>query len=155
MTELLKRKEKAREEKKLEMLAEVSCKLGSYYMQDERRKYDEAIREFQEASEIYRNLQMRIEEARANRMIGEVLVNQGKFKDALKYENIYLKIASEEKNLVEMQRAYATLGRCYLLKAEEENTVNHNNEDDTNISNNEHFKAGERAFIKALLICKE
>jgi hypothetical protein len=77
-----------------------------------------------------------------------MLVRQ--YKEAVKHENIYLKTAKEEKDLVEVQRAYASVGRAYLLKAEAENA-----NDNGNISNNEDFKAAERAFLKGLLICKE
>jgi hypothetical protein len=39
-------------------------------------------------------------------MIGEVFLIQGRYQDALKYEEIYLKVAKQEKDMVEMQRAY-------------------------------------------------
>lgn len=148
--ELLKRKEKAKQEKSQQLLAEACSKLGSFYMQQS-LQYDKALEEFKEAAEICKNHSMRMDEGKAYRMIGEVLALQTKYDDSLKYENLYLKIAKEQKDLVEMQRAYATLGRSYLLKAEDE----HDNNENCDISKNEDFKSAERAFLKGLIICKE
>ena len=114
-------------------------------------QYDKALEEFKEAAEICKNNSMRMDEGRAYRMIGEALALQSKYDDSLKFEHLYLKIAKEQKDLVEMQRAYATLGRSYLLKAEDE----HDNNENCDISINEDFKSAERAFLKGLLICKE
>lgn len=83
---------------------------------------------------------------RANRMLGETYLMLEQYKNALKFENIYLEIANKEKNLVEMQRAHATIGRCYLLTAEDKSGSNDASAD---------FKAAERAFLKSLMICKE
>lgn len=148
--ELLKRKEKAKQEKSQQSVADACSKLGSFYMK-ESLQYDKALEEFKEAAEMSKNLSMRMDEGRAYRMIGEVLALQEKHNDSLKYENLYLKIAKEQRDLVEMQRAYATLGRSYLLKAEDENA----NSENGDISKNEDFKSAERAFLKGLLICKE
>ena len=148
--ELIKRKEKAKQEKSQQSLAEACSKLGSFYMH-ESIQYDKALEEFKEAAEICKNNSMRMDEGRAYRMIGEALALQSKYDDSLKFEHLYLKIAKEQKDLVEMQRAYATLGRSYLLKAEDE----HDNNENCDISINEDFKSAERAFLKGLLICKE
>lgn len=89
-----------------------------------------------------------MEFARANRMIGEVFMLMGNYQEALKHEDVYMKIAKQENNLVEMQRAYATVGRCYLLQAEDKGTAGSK---DAPID----FKAAEKAFLKSLIICKE
>jgi tetratricopeptide (TPR) repeat protein len=115
-------------------------------------QYEKAVEEFKEASEIFRRNKMKMDEAKTHRFWGEALLLLRQYKEALKHENIYLKMAKEEKEFVEVQRAYASLGRAYLLKSEAENANDNNNED---ISNNEDFKAAERAFLKGLLICKE
>lgn len=149
LIELLKRKEKAKQEKSQQSLAEACSKLGNFY--NMQGKHDKALEEYKETAEICKSLSMRMDEGRAYRMIGEVLAVKAQYDDSLKYENLFLKIAKEQKDLVEMQRAYATLGRSYLLKAEDEN----DNGEKGDISKNEDFKSAERAFLKGLLICKE
>lgn len=81
-------------------------------------------------------------------MIGEVYLLMGRYKDALEHNEIYLKISKEEKDPVEMQRAYASLGRCFLLQAEDD-TVSGS----SNLASD--YKAAERAFLKSLIICKQ
>lgn len=121
-------------------------KLGNHYMHES--KYQNALGEFRQESNIYQALDKKMDHGRANRMIGEVYVLMGKYKDALKHEDLYLKISKQENDLVEMQRAYATIGRCYLLQAEDESVAG--SSDATS-----DFKAAEKAFLKGLIICKE
>lgn len=71
-----------------------------------------------------------------------------RYKDALKYFNTYLKIAKQESDLVEMQRAYTTVGRCYLMQSEDESVAG-----STDAASD--VKAAEKAFLKGLIICKE
>lgn len=144
--ELLKKKQKAEDDNNQQALAEACNKLGSYYMNE--MKYQEALGEFRNESNIYLSLGLKMENGRANRMLGEAFVLIAKYKEALKHEHIYLSIAKQEENLVEQQRAYATIGRCYLLQAEDENVAGSKDAPCD-------FKAAERAFLKSLMICKE
>lgn len=89
-----------------------------------------------------------MELGRANRMVGEVYLSMERYKDALKHENIYLKQAKMENDFVELQRAHATIGRCYLLMAEDEAARDPN---DARVN----FNAAEKSFLKSLMICKE
>lgn len=91
---------------------------------------------------------MNMEFGRANRMIGEVYLLMGKHKNALEHEEIFLKSAEQMDNLVEIQRAYASIGRCFLIQAEDE-SLNGSSEAKCN------FKNAEKAFLKSLIICKE
>lgn len=145
-SELLRRKQNAEDENNQQTLAEMCNKLGNYYMNES--NYQNALGEFRQESNIYQILDKKMDYGRANRMIGEVYVLLEKYKDALKHENLYLKIAKQENDLVEMQRAYATIGRCYLLQAEDESVSGSNEAANT-------FKAAEKAFLKSLIICKE
>lgn len=111
-------------------------------------KHQDALGEFRQESNVYLTLDKKIEYGRANRMIGEAYVLMGKYKDALKHENIYLTIATKENDLVEIQRAYATIGRCYLLQAEDE-TVSGSKDASGDL------KSAEKSFLKSLMICKE
>lgn len=114
--------------------------------------FERALEEFGEAAEILRSLSLKMEEATAQRMIGEVYMKQGKYQDALKCVKRYLKVAKEESNQVEIQRAHTTLGRCHLMIAEE---ISLTGDAGVPIEENENFKAAEKEFLKGLLACKE
>lgn len=116
-----------------------------------KNRLDDALEEFREAGEIFRRASMKMDDARCSRMIGEIFLKQGKFQDALRCVRKYLKVAKEESNHVEIQRAHTTLGRCYLLIVEEASLKS--NQDD--ITNTEDYKASEKEFLKGLLACKE
>lgn len=107
-----------------------------------------ALHEFQTEASIHHNLCKKMDYARAHRMIGEVYLLQGNFKEALEHEDIYMKIAKQENDLVEMQRAYATVGRCFLLRAEDKEAAG------SEVASSD-FKAAEKSFLKSLIICKE
>ena len=51
-------------------------------------------------------------------MIGEVLVEQGKFSEALEHHTQYLDMARTLRNAVTEQRALATLGWTYLTMSQ-------------------------------------
>lgn len=142
LLELLKRKARASKENGQVSIAEASNKLGNYYLDS--GELQKALFEFQEESRIYSTLEKQIDYAKANRMISEVQMLLGNFVEALKHQDIYLKISRRENNLIEIQRAYATIGRCYLLRAEDETQ-----------NSQEDLKAAEKSFLKSLLICKE
>lgn len=111
-------------------------------------KYNSALSEFRQQALIAEFSDNKMDNGRANRMIGEVYVLMQRYKDAIKHENIYLNIAKQENDLVEMQRAYTNVGRCYLIQAEDKSVAGSNDCKGD-------FKAAEKAFLKGLIICKE
>lgn len=113
-------------------------------------KLDAALSEFNQESRLRKTLDSQLDFARANRMIGEVLMLKGRYDEALKHEHIYLRIAKDTDDLVEQQRAYATIGRCYLLKAEDDSVTDSDPTDPGG-----EYKLAEKSFLKSLLICKE
>lgn len=143
----MRRKQKAEDENNQLLQAEMCNKLGSHFMNDS--KYQESLEEFRQESIIYQTLDRKMDFGRANRMIGEVYMLMGKYDDALKHENVYMNIAKQENNLVELQRAFTTVGRCYLLQAED------NSESRGESNSKSGFKAAEKSFLKGLIICKE
>jgi tetratricopeptide (TPR) repeat protein len=154
--ELLKRKAKAVEENNIEAQADACNKLGNYFMNA--NQLDNALTQFKEESSIHKKLNRKIDFAKANRLIGEVYMSMGRYKDALTHEDVYLKTAKRENDLVEVQRAYATIGRCYLMRGED--CENDKSNGTTTCSTKidvieEDYKAAERAFLKSLIICKE
>lgn len=143
---MLKKKQKAEDDNNQQSLAEICDKLGNHYAND--CKYQRALSEFNQEASIYQLLDKKMDNGRANRMIGEVYTLMGRYKDALKHFTIYLKIAKQENDLVEMQRAYTTVGRCYLMQSEDESVAGSSDASSD-------YKAAEKAFLKGLIICKE
>lgn len=112
-------------------------------------KLDAALKEFNHEMRLRQQLDNnQLDLARANRMIGEVLMLKGKYSEAQNHVQIYLKVSKDSNDLVEQQRAYATLGRCYLLKAEDESVAGSDRPKSD-------YKSAEKAFLKSLIICKE
>lgn len=112
-------------------------------------KYAAALKEFNQEAQLRRALDnSQMDFGRASRMIGEVLMLMGRYDEAQRHEQVYLKISKTEKNLVEQQRAYATIGRCYLLKAEDDSVSGSDRAECD-------YKSAEKAFLKSLIICRE
>lgn len=93
-----------------EDLAEFFLSRGEYHTALDYYKVElEAAVELQDDHKI----------AKAHRMIGEVLVELSEFDEALKHTMKYHDYAcGDDGRLIELQRAYTTLGRTYLIKAE-------------------------------------
>lgn len=142
----MRRKQKAETDDNQQALAEACNKLGNHYMNESELK--KALGEFRQEADIYSELCKKMDYARANRMIGEVYLVMGKYSDALKHEDIYMKTAKQENDLVEMQRAYATVGRCYLLRAEDDGVFGTKDAQAD-------YRAAQKSFLKSLIICKE
>ena len=103
---------------------------------------------------------------RAHRMIGEMYMLLEDFKSAIRHEELFLskcfyislryssivhylfslEISRLEKNKVEEQRAYATIGRVHLLHGQSLPDL---------VQSTEPLKNAEKAFLKSLLICKK
>lgn len=63
--------------------------------------------------------------------------------------NYLIDTAVEQKNKIEEQRAYATIGRVYLTNAQSELNAPKTSDDLTKT-----IKNAEKHFLKSLLICK-
>lgn len=113
---LIKKKKRVKRDGNLQQLAEIVKELGDVYF--ESGKYEDALQEYTEQLEICNILEDKLNIAVAHRMIGEIQVDLGIYEKALEHQNLYLEGAKEIKNLLEEQRAYATLGRTYFCWAE-------------------------------------
>ncbi|XP_076682263.1 tonsoku-like protein isoform X2 [Andrena cerasifolii] len=80
-------------------------------------------------------------------MIGEIYANLGTYEEALKHQNHYLEGAKEIQNLVEEQRAYATLGRTYFCWAE---SLAEKSE-----KKSEALASARKAYMKSIRLCNE
>ncbi|XP_028171929.1 LOW QUALITY PROTEIN: tonsoku-like protein [Ostrinia furnacalis] len=140
---LIRRKKKALNASNRRVLAEACNDLATYYYKHNR--YSDALDEYKHEASICKELGLRLEWATCNRMIGEMHMLMAEFDKALKYEERHLAIAKELKNLIEEQRAMATLGRIYLLQGQSTT-----NEAEARTS----LKAAEKAFMKSLVLCE-
>ncbi|XP_049874535.1 tonsoku-like protein [Pectinophora gossypiella] len=140
---LLRRKKKALNGSNRRAFAEACNDLATFYYKQNR--YSDALDEYKAEASICKDLGLRMEWGTCNRMIGEMYMLMAEFDKALKYEERHLAVAKELKNLVEEQRAMATLGRIYLLQGQSST-----NEDEASTS----LKAAEKAFMKSLVLCE-
>ncbi|KAL4713121.1 hypothetical protein ACJJTC_004507 [Scirpophaga incertulas] len=141
---LIRRKKKALNGSNKRVLAEACNSLATFYYKHNR--YNDALDEYKQEAGICKELGLRLEWATCNRMIGEMYMLLAEFDKALKYEERHLVVAKELNNLVEEQRAMATLGRIYLLQGQ--STIN-----DKEVHTS--LKAAEKAFMKSLMLCEK
>ncbi|XP_015121499.1 tonsoku-like protein [Diachasma alloeum] len=106
---LLQKKRRAKTKGDFKIVAEVSKDLGDIYFQT--GNYPEALEQYKDQVQACEILNDPLEVAIGNRMIGEVLTSLDRFEEALIYQNLYLVGAIQADDLIEQQRAYATLGR--------------------------------------------
>lgn len=81
--------------------------------------YDEACHYHEKALELCKTIGDQLESAKALRHIGEAKASKGNFIQAIHSIKKYLEISQRLKNDVETQRAYTTLGRVYLMQAQD------------------------------------
>ncbi|GLH12486.1 Transient receptor potential channel pyrexia [Gryllus bimaculatus] len=141
---LLKRKKRAQEEQNLELLANTLKKLAELYYS--KGQYEEALNAYEEERDLWSNLGKPMEKARASRFMGEIYCHLENYKDALSKLKEYLLIATEEKDLIEEQRALATIGRTFFCKAE---SVSKSNE----IEYKRALREAKQAYIMSLKVC--
>ncbi|OXU24659.1 hypothetical protein TSAR_000170 [Trichomalopsis sarcophagae] len=142
---LLKRKNKAQKEGNGKVLADVQKKLGDLYY--DRKQYEDALKAYKGQLQACECLNDKLNCAIAHRMIGEVYADIGNFNEALNHQSLYLEIAKELQDLTEEQRAFATLGRTYLLVAD--SLVK---DSETN-KKMEVLRDAKKAFSKSIKLC--
>ncbi|XP_044729354.1 tonsoku-like protein [Chrysoperla carnea] len=109
-------------------------------------QYEDAIKDYEDALLAYKALGKEMDYGRVHRMIGEIYCSYlGDINKALEHQNIYLRIARKEDDLLERQRAHATLGRTYFCGA---------TSDVDNIDKNLLAEA-QKAYMKSVVICEE
>ncbi|XP_034173981.2 tonsoku-like protein [Osmia lignaria lignaria] len=141
---LTRKKKRVKRDGNLQQLAEVTKELGDVYF--ETGRFEDALQEYKEQLEVCNILEDKLNIAVAHRMIGEIYANLGTYEEALKHQNLYLEGAKEIKNLLEEQRAYATLGRTYFCWAESLPEVE--NKSDA-------LKSSKKAYVKSIRLCNE
>lgn len=95
--------------------------------------YDEAIHYHEQALDLCKTIGDRLGTAVAYRYIGEAKAALGNFFQAIDYIKKYLDLAEKTSNQVEKQRAWTTLGRIYLMQAQDmkdrSNTIDNKTKD--------------------------
>ncbi|XP_034831610.1 tonsoku-like protein [Maniola hyperantus] len=141
---LIRKKKKALNGSNKRAYAEACNDLASYYYKQTR--YSDALDEYKNEASICKELGLRMEWGTCNRMIGEMYMLMAEFDKALKYEERHLSVAKELNNLVEEQRAMATLGRIYLLQGQSSSDE---------AESKQSLTAAEKAFMKSLVLCEK
>ncbi|XP_052741671.1 tonsoku-like protein [Bicyclus anynana] len=141
---LIRKKKKALNGSNRRAYAEACNDLATFYYKQTR--YSDALDEYRNEASICKELGLRMEWGTCNRMMGEMYMLMAEFDKALKYEERHLSVAKELNNLVEEQRAMATLGRIYLLQGQ--STTNET-------ESKQSLTAAEKAFMKSLVLCEK
>lgn len=142
----LKKKEKALLENNFENVY-YSCKeLADIYVNQE--DYQQALSQYEQCEEAANKLNDDMKLAVANRMIGEMYCYLNDFENAIKHQKFHLKISNSKSDVVEQQRALATLGRTHFLRSE---TFDHNEE----YKKSEALKTAVKYYVKSLEICNK
>lgn len=114
---LLFDKQKAIAKNNWKDLAAICNYLGKLY--SERGELENALNEHKEELKICKSkLKDDNGIAIAHRNIGEVYAEMEEYKKSLESLKIYLDKAEEMKDFVEIQRAWATIGRTYYMKGD-------------------------------------
>jgi NF-kappa-B inhibitor-like protein 2 len=125
-----------------ELIAICNC-LGRKYLETQR--YEEAINEHKEELFYSKQSTNELSEPIARRALGECYSEIGQHFKALKEHEKYLSLAQIVGNRVEIQRAFATIGRTHLLRAQDLDF------DNRVIALNKALKA----FLEALRLCDQ
>ncbi|EDO37052.1 predicted protein, partial [Nematostella vectensis] len=107
--------------------------------------HEKAIKEHKQEVQLSEAVNDDIGSAIAHRKVGECLSALGKYKEALFHQNLHLQLAKTANNLVEQQRALATIGRTWFVHAD--SPVN----DDQEVE--ESLVEAQKAFLLSLEIC--
>lgn len=111
---LINDKKRAVSQCKWKQAAELCNFLGNKL--SEWGQLDSALAEHEEELSLCQRLDDEAGCALAHRCIGEVCSQMQDYRRALKSLKLFLDISEKRKDVVEMQRAWATIGRTYLLK---------------------------------------
>lgn len=142
----LKKKEKALLENNFENLYYACKELADIYVN--REDYQKALTQYEHCEEAANRVGDDIRLGVANRMIGEMYCYLNDFENAIKHQKLHLKISHSKNDIVEQQRALATLGRTHFLRSE---TFDHNEF----YKKSEALKTSVKYYRRSLDICNK
>ncbi|XP_050428178.1 tonsoku-like protein [Adelges cooleyi] len=142
----LKKKEKALLENNFDNLYYACKELADIYF--EKEDYEHALSQYEQCEDAARRCGDDIRLAVANRMIGEMYCYLNDFDNAVKHQKIHLKISQTKNDIVEQQRALATLGRTQFLCSEmcESHEL---------FKKSEALKTSVKYYLKSLEVCNK
>ncbi|XP_041453880.1 tonsoku-like protein isoform X1 [Lytechinus variegatus] len=109
--------------------------------------YHEAIKEHRNELQLSESLHDVIGAAVANRKIGECFNELCEYEKALKHQRKHLQLAELDDNILEQQRALATVGRTYLCWADNPGTEA--------AKKTEVLQEAQKAFLRSLSLCDD
>lgn len=142
----LRKKEKALMENNLENLYYACKELADIYVNQE--NYHQALSQYEQCKEAASRQGDDTRLGVANRMIGEMYCYLNDFENAIKHQKLHLKISCTKNDVVEQQRALATLGRTHFLRAE---TFDRNEE----YKKTEALQTSVKYYTKSLDLCNK
>ncbi|KAL5234044.1 hypothetical protein ACI65C_001454 [Semiaphis heraclei] len=141
----LKKKEKALLDDNFENLYYACKELADIYVNQE--DYQQALSQYEQCEEAAIRCGDETRLGVANRMIGEMYCYLNDFKNAIKHQKLHLKISNSKNDVVEQQRALATLGRTYFLFSE---TLDFNMDNKSEVLNK-----SVKYYLKSLEVCNK
>ncbi|XP_043228378.1 tonsoku-like protein [Amphibalanus amphitrite] len=116
LTKLRRKKKAAQAKGNLKEQADYCNNIG--VMLFKAGRLDEALEEHQEELTLCQTLRDSIGAGVAHRGLGDVFCELGQLDEALRHHLLFLEAAERQRDLVEIQRATATVGRTYLMQAD-------------------------------------
>ncbi|CAH8429602.1 unnamed protein product [Schistosoma rodhaini] len=96
--------------------AELTLTIAAIY--SEQGSHDSALVEYKKYLEVWESKEDNLQCAVANRYLAECYIEMCDFTQAIFHTNRYLQLSLLVGNKIEQQRAYVTLGRCFLNRVE-------------------------------------
>ncbi|TGZ67360.1 hypothetical protein CRM22_004852 [Opisthorchis felineus] len=96
--------------------ANLTLEIAFHYTED--GDHESALEEYFNLLKIWQSKEDKTQCALAHRFIADCCIELGDFDKAIKHTHDYLTLAVETNNKLEQQRAFVTLGRCFLNRAE-------------------------------------
>ena len=107
-------------------------------------KHEDALRERRCELALYEATHDHLGMARAHRMIGECLCSLDDYESALKHQRKHLEISKQLDNLVEQQRALATIGRTLFMCGQQATDSS---------QSSQHLVESLEVYLKSLEVC--
>lgn len=123
--------------------AHVHVKLSSHTLCSGR--HEDALHERRCELALYEAAGDQLEVARAHRMIGECLCALEDYENALNHQRQHLHLSKQLDNLVEQQRALATIGRTLFLCSEQKDSQ----------AKQQHLTESLQAYLNSLEVCDQ
>ncbi|XP_066480047.1 tonsoku-like protein [Tiliqua scincoides] len=140
LRQLQRDKEKAQQKGDLKEEAAICNQLGEVLARH--GCFQEALEEHRQELRLLESVNDVIGCAVAHRKIGECLAELESFEAALKHQHRHLELAQSLSNHIEQQRAWATIGRTHMFRAESDQSRTA-------------LQEAEKAFMKSLAILEE